>query len=100
MGIGLNYGPAVLGDVGSEQTLSFTVIGDTVNTASGLQGLTRSLATPLVVADAVVQAIHETANGDIAAALGKLRDRGVHEVGGASRQCESGPAMALASYNR
>lgn len=51
MGIGLNYGPAVLGDVGSEQTLSFTVIGDTVNTASGLQGLTRSLATPLVVSD-------------------------------------------------
>jgi adenylate cyclase len=82
MGIGLNYGPAVLGDVGSEQILSFTVIGDTVNTASRLQGLTRALETPFVIADAVVQAIHEAANGDPAAALGKLRDRGVHEVRG------------------
>ncbi len=54
IGIGLNYGPAVLGDVGSEQALSFTIIGDTVNTANRLQGLTRALATPLVAADAVV----------------------------------------------
>ena len=56
IGIGLNYGPAVLGDVGSEHSMSFTVIGDTVNTASRLQGLTRELGTPLVVGDAVVQA--------------------------------------------
>jgi adenylate cyclase len=57
IGIGLNYGPAVMGDVGSDQGLSFTVIGDTVNIASRLQGLTRDLKTPLVVADAIVSNI-------------------------------------------
>lgn len=57
VGIGLNYGPAVLGDVGTEHSLSFTVIGDTVNVASRLQGLTRKLKTPLVVADAIVKQI-------------------------------------------
>lgn len=57
VGIGLNYGPAVMGDVGSEHTLSFTVIGDTVNVASRLQSLTRELKTPLIVADAVVRQI-------------------------------------------
>jgi adenylate cyclase len=45
IGIGLNYGPAVIGDVGCKQGLSFTVIGDTVNTASRLQCLTRNLRT-------------------------------------------------------
>src|SRR6266704_1526556 len=33
IGIGLNYGPAVIGDVGSEHSLSFTVIGDTLVSA-------------------------------------------------------------------
>jgi len=57
IGIGLNYGPAVMGDVGSEHTLAFTVIGDTVNVASRLQSLTRELKTPLVVAAPVIEQI-------------------------------------------
>jgi adenylate cyclase len=60
IGIGVNYGPAVMGDVGSEQTLSFTVIGDTVNIASRLQALTRELRTPLIVADPVLKQIGDS----------------------------------------
>jgi class 3 adenylate cyclase len=44
IGIGLDYGPAVLGDIGSDHSFSLTVIGDTVNTASRLQRLTRAAA--------------------------------------------------------
>jgi len=78
VGIGLNYGPAVLGDVGSEHSLSFTVIGDTVNVASRLQGLTRELKTPLVVGDAVVQQIGA---GALPVAL---QDQGERELRGRS----------------
>ena len=82
IGIGLNYGPAVLGDVGSEHALSFTVIGDIVNTANRLQGLTRTLAAPLVAADTIVQAIRAGAEPEAVAALANLRDRGEHELRG------------------
>jgi adenylate cyclase len=76
IGIGLNYGPAVLGDVGSEHSFSFTVIGDTVNTASRLQRLTRSLATPLVVGDALVGAAKSGMSESVAALVNQLHDRG------------------------
>jgi adenylate cyclase len=81
MGIGLNYGLAVLGDVGSEHSFSFTVIGDTVNTAARLQGLTRSLETPLVVGDPLVSAV-KSAGADAAFALARLRDQGEQALRG------------------
>ncbi len=84
IGVGLNYGPAVLGDVGSGQALSFTVVGDTVNTASRLQGLTRTLQTPLIAADAIIRAIDIAPGGDGAWALEQLRDRGEQTLRGRS----------------
>ena len=82
IGIGLNYGPAVLGDVGSEHSFSFTVIGDTVNTASRLQRLTRSLETPLIVGDALVDALNSEASGSVAAMANELQDRGEQTLRG------------------
>jgi len=82
IGIGLNYGPAVLGDVGSEHSFSFTVIGDTVNTASRLQRLTRSLATPLVVGDPLVSAVKSGTPDAGMALASQLQDRGEQALRG------------------
>ena len=82
IGIGLNYGPAVLGDVGSEHSMSFTVIGDTVNTASRLQGLTRTLETPLVVGGPLVSAIRAGSCDAAIALASQLQDQGEQTLRG------------------
>ncbi|MBV8107860.1 MAG: response regulator [Hyphomicrobiales bacterium] len=82
MGIGVNYGPAVLGDVGSEHSMSFTVIGDTVNTAARLQTLTRTLGTPLVVGDALVTAAKAWSPDTASEVMQQLEDQGEYSVRG------------------
>jgi adenylate cyclase len=84
IGIGLNFGPVVLGNLGGEHGMSFTVIGDTVNTASRLQDLTRILATPLVVGDALVRAAEPVADETAAAVLRRLRPAGEQQLRGRS----------------
>ena len=57
MGIGLNTGSFMSGNVGSERRLEYTAIGDTTNTASRLQGLTKGQPYLLFMADSTREAM-------------------------------------------
>jgi adenylate cyclase len=61
MGLGVHYGPVVLGDIGSRRSMAFATIGDTVNVTSRLQGLTRTLDRWLVASAELVQAVEREA---------------------------------------
>ena len=49
IGIGLHAGPAIVGEMGYERAAQITAIGDTVNTASRLEALTKDFGAELVV---------------------------------------------------
>jgi adenylate cyclase len=59
MGIGLNSGDVVSGNVGSETRLEYAAIGDTTNTAARLQGMTKGTPHSVFISDTTVQLLQE-----------------------------------------
>ena len=83
--IGGQYGPVVLGAIGSERNLSFAVVGDTCNVASRLQAICRELDAEVCVGADLVHAVRRAGAEE---ALAGLVEHGAIHVRGRDHEVE------------
>lgn len=82
IGIGLHYGPAVMGDIGSERNMAFIVTGDTVNVTSRLEAMTRTLDATIVASADLIDQVRRERGAEAAVLVDGLTSAGIQPVRG------------------
>jgi adenylate cyclase len=99
VGIGLNTAPCCVGNLGSAQRFSYSAIGDGVNLASRVEGLTKAYGVVILVTDPTRQAAGDLAflEVDLVRVVGRAEPVPIHTLIGDEATARSEPFRALAA---
>jgi adenylate cyclase len=99
VGIGLNAGPCCVGNMGSEQRLSYSLIGDTVNLAARIEGQTKYYGVDIAIGSSLNQAIpgFATIELDRVRVVGRSQPETIYALLGAEEVAASADYQAFKS---
>jgi len=83
MRVGLNSGPAVVGNMGSHSRFDYTAMGDTINMASRLEGACKHYSVPILVGDTTFQMAKDVVAArevDLIRVVGKSNPERVYQI--------------------
>ena len=101
VGIGINTSRVIAGNIGTASRLNYTVLGDGVNLAARLEGLTKRYAVPLIVGEETKKCV----TGLVYRELDKVRVKGksvpvrIFQPMGRAEQIDAGQLSILAKYH-
>jgi adenylate cyclase len=102
MAVGINSGPMVVGNMGSRARLAYTAVGDAVNVAARLEGLSKEYGARLVVGEATYVAAGDAFEYrflDVVAVMGRDTPLAVYELLGPVGSLTPEAARRLARYH-
>ncbi len=101
--MGLNTGPMVVGNMGSEGRMNYTVMGDTVNLAARLEGANKTYGTYIMIAEDTYEQVKgyvEVRELDLLRVVGKEEPVRVYELLGRKGEMDDTKSKLLEVYNR